>query len=289
MRNKLTDLQKIEIVEKYQSGKNGQELATEYKVTRQAIHYILKYRKILSNKSRSELSRKYKLDETYFDKIDSEGKAYFLGLLYADGCNGDNHSVCISLQEIDVEILNKFNTEINSNRPLNYIDNSKNKNRKNSFRLTINSVYMSLKLIELGCIPRKSLVLQFPTEEQVPPHLIRHFIRGYFDGDGSVSLYYLYKGKRLKTKSTIVSTNEFCRSVENILKEYLSVNCYIDKRFKKSTTTTRQLNISGNQQVFKFLNWIYKDCAFYIDRKYLKFKEIEMEMTKRNLIKGEDQ
>jgi len=39
-------------------------------------------------------------------------------------------------------------------------------------------------LIALGCIPRKSLLLKFPTSNQVPEHLIRHFIRGYFDGDG---------------------------------------------------------------------------------------------------------
>lgn len=44
-------------------------------------------------------------------------------------------------------------------------------------------------LKRLGCTEQKSLNLTFPTKEQVPPHLLHHFIRGYFDGDGSISLY----------------------------------------------------------------------------------------------------
>lgn len=35
-----------------------------------------------------------------------------------------------------------------------------------------------------GCVPNKSLILKFPTT--LPNELVNDFIRGYFDGDGSV-------------------------------------------------------------------------------------------------------
>ena len=60
-------------------------------------------------KSQSELQRKYNIDETFFDVIDTEEKAYFLGLLYADGCNATNrNAVILSLKEDDKEILEKI-------------------------------------------------------------------------------------------------------------------------------------------------------------------------------------
>ena len=56
-------------------------------------------------------------------------------------------------------------------------------------------------LNKLGVVERKSLILTFPTEQQVPKHLMPHFIRGYFDGDGSV-----YKQKQGNTKIEIGGT-----------------------------------------------------------------------------------
>ena len=44
-------------------------------------------------------------------------------------------------------------------------------------------------LIKQGCVPNKSLILTFPNKYQVPKNLINHFIRGYFDGDGSIYEY----------------------------------------------------------------------------------------------------
>ena len=59
---------------------------------------------------------------------------------------------------------------------------------KDSYRIRacFKDMRIGERLKELGCVARKSLVLEFPNETQVPKHLLNHFIRGYFDGDGSI-------------------------------------------------------------------------------------------------------
>lgn len=54
-------------------------------------------------------------------------------------------------------------------------------------RIQISSKTLTADLLKLGCTPRKSLTLKFPNDGIFKSNdLIRHFIRGYFDGDGSV-------------------------------------------------------------------------------------------------------
>lgn len=95
-----------------------------------------------------------------------------------------NNSVKIVLQHGDVDLLKKINNIINSSNPLKFCRGQEN--RKDGYKcqdcygLYINSKHICLKLIELGCPPKKSLILQFPTTEQVPQHLLWHFIRRTF-------------------------------------------------------------------------------------------------------------
>ena len=76
-------------------------------------------------------------------------------------------------------------------------------------------------LIKQGCVPRKSLILTFPNTNQVPENLINHFIRGYFDGDGSISYgirerYSVRKKqnlKRIAVKADFVGTKEMLNEI----------------------------------------------------------------------------
>ena len=280
MSRKLSDEQKIEIVKKYRKGLHGAELAKEYKVTRQDIHYLLKNRNIPLNKTMSELRRKYSLNESYLDVLDCEEKAYFLGFMYADGCVCDDYTINLGLQESDFSILEKFKKNLQSSRPIAF-GKRKMDNHKNMNILALNSMKLSKRLIELGCTPRKSLTLKFPTSDQVPEHLIRHFIRGYFDGDGSI---YISKTRvsTLTCYCCVVSTLEFCNKIKQIIKTKLGINCNISKRFKESDTTTRQLRISGNKQIKLFLDWIYIDSTIYLERKFNKYQKIISILKERN-------
>ena len=218
-------------------------------------------------KSQSELQRKYTIVEDFFDKIDTEEKAYILGLLYADGYNNtDKNDVCISLKEDDVEILNKITNIIQPTKPLFYLDMSPEnrgmKNSKNQYRLTINNKHISKRLVELGCGKAKTSVIEFPSSEQVPNSLLHHFVRGYFDGDGSVS-----NGKW--SKVDIISTPEFLIGLQNILKESIGIGITklnYSRKYSKEVNIV-SLNIGGRLQCMKFKEWLYKDATIFLKRK----------------------
>lgn len=269
--HKLTDEQKIQIVEKYNSGKYiCKILALEYNVSISSIFSLLKRRNV-KLKTQSELQRKYSLNEHYFDKVDTKEKAYFLGLLYADGCNKENkNNIQITLAETDKYILEKFKYELSCNSPLRIEhSNNKNPNRQNTFRLSISSKHMSQQLAKLGCFQRKSLTLKFPTEEQVPKHLLNHFIRGMWDGDGSITI------SKNQPYCKLTSTSYFCDSLKEILNNInITSGVHRMKRSIKNNNTTRDLNIGRNRSnISKFLNWLYQDATIYLKRKHQKYQE----------------
>ena len=223
-------------------------------------------------KSQSELQRKYPIVENFFDEINTEEKAYILGLLYADGYNNtDKNEVCISLKEDDVEILNRITEIIQPTKPLFYLDMSPDnrgmKNSKNQYRITINNKHISQKLVELGCGKAKSSILVFPSDIQVSNSLINHFIRGYFDGDGSVS-----KGKN--PKIDIISTPEFLIPLQKILNNILKIGITkLNTKGHHSNANVTTLQIGGKLQCIRFGDWIYKDATIYLERKKKVFDE----------------
>ena len=251
---RLTHKEKTELFTKYESGKyTGADLAKEYPISLTAINGLLR-RNGYKAKSQSELQRKYNIDEAFFDVINTEEKAYFLGLLYADGCNATNrNSVILSLKEDDKEILEKLNSLLQSKKPLGHTNSGQT-------TLLISNKHISQRLIELGCHRAKTYSLVFPSEEQVPKQLIRHFVRGYFDGDGWVG----------KKSISVVSTLDFCNSLAEILKDLFNINCYIRARHPERNNTIRMLELN-NKSARTFLNWIYKDSNIHLQRKYERY------------------
>ncbi len=265
----MTDEQKIEIVSKYKTGKyTCAFLGREYSVSTPAICSILKIRGVSVNNNQSELQRKYSLDESFFNTIDTEEKAYFLGLLYADGCNYTVTShVFIGLQVDDIQLLKQLNAIIKSNRPIK-ISPQTGKGSKDIATLHINSKKISSDLTNLGCVRAKSLILEFPTEDQVPKHLIRHFLRGYWDGDGSIGIY---RTQKPYLKSNVVSTKTFCYGVQNIFKSIFDMDYAIVSKGKDHNILTGQISISNTINSFRFLSWIYYNASIFMKRKYNKY------------------
>ncbi len=286
MRTRITDQDKIDIVQKYLSGEyTCTKLAEEYGRTIGAIGQLLKRRGVLVSR------RKYSLDESYFDFIDTEDKAYFLGLLYADGCNSSNRPlITISLQEEDLEILEKFKNHIQTDMPCRYISNLNKKDgyiRKPQWCLAVFSKNISDRLTELGCTPNKSLTLKFPTEDQVPKHLLRHFLRGMWDGDGSYSFWkstcidkkYNKIYYRTSFDVSLVGTDDICIGIRKFIEESVDIRCSI--REIKNKEVKRLKIIGGMENMYKFMTWLYKDSNIHMNRKYKKCKEIEFLMSNR--------
>lgn len=260
---RLTHKEKTVLFTKYESGKyTGADLAKKYPISLTAINGLLR-RNGYKAKSQSELQRKYNIDETFFDVINTEEKAYFLGLLYADGCNATKrNAVILSLKEDDKEILEKLNNLLQPKKPLGHT-------KSGQTTLLISNKHISQRLVELGCHRAKTYSLVFPSEGQVPRQLIRHFVRGYFDGDGWVG----------KKSICVVSTLDFCNSLAEILKDRFNINCYIRARHPERNNTVRMLELN-NKSARTFLKWIYKDSHIHLQRKYeIYLKQMDYEKS----------
>lgn len=256
------------LIKEYLSGKSIIELSEEIGHDKRFVSEIIhKY-------GVRKAGTKYNLNERFFDEIDCEAKAYFLGLLYADGCNEqkDNRSyrIRINLQEGDKHILEELARQIKFDGSLTKID--KGEDRLIQYGLCIGNKYMSMALNKLGCTPAKSLTLKWP-DWLVDQDLQRHFIRGYFDGDGCISSYLKnqYTGNQCYTWQ-ITSTIYFCEAVQRIITNHLKLTSDIRRDAPDiKNDITKVIRVRGNKQVLSLCQWMYKDATIYLTRKYNKF------------------
>lgn len=217
----------------------------------------------VKRRSYSDNNQKYARNKFYFDSIDSPNKAYILGLLYADGNNCVSHNaITLSLQEEDYDLLEVIRKELEYEHPLCHdLLHEKNPNHKNQYRLVINDEHISQQLEALGVVNNKSLILSFPTF--LRSDLIRHFVRGYFDGDGCV----YYDKKRNKCTTQTVGTYDVCSKISSIMTA-LFINNNIRQPKQSIGKNTYIVSTSANVSSYKFLSWLYQDCELKMKRKY---------------------
>lgn len=139
-----------------------------------------------------------KKDDKFFAKWSPE-MAYVLGFFAADGNMTKNKrgGHFISFEITDKELLEKIRESLKSNHKITLL--RKNKSWKPSYRLQIGSKEMFLNLVALGMTPKKSKTLKFPI---IPPRYLPDFVRGYFDGDGNVTIGKYIRANRKNKKST---------------------------------------------------------------------------------------
>lgn len=251
-------------------GASTEQVARELKLSRKRFAVWLKERgHTIHNKS-----KKYTQDDDFFEVIDSEAKAYWLGFLYADGCileryvDGKLKSMnCeVGLAIIDEEHLVKLRNTIQSTNSVRTKKNTLNGKEFASCRFVIHSTKMCRDLIDKGCTPRKSLTLTFPTKEQVPDHLLSHFVRGYIDGDGSI----MWSTNGRWGRISIIGTQEF---LEGMI-ERMSWSLKSIRGCNRPDDTIRAIEYGGREEVTKMLNDLYSNATVYLERKYQKYKEI---------------
>ena len=213
---------------------------------------------------------KLKFNENIFDSIDTEEKAYWLGFIYADGYIAKNRNDFeLSLSILDKEHLDKFNTFMQYSGNNVKIGNIKLNGKKFSrCRWSIRNKHLHETLISKGCVSTKSLILQFPNLNIFSDiSLIKHFIRGYIDGDGCIS----YNNKTHTVMSlNILGTEDFLTGIKNNLPiKYDYVLGYNDL---KQNNLTRTLSITGKNGL-EILFYLYENSSIYLSRKYEKYKE----------------
>lgn len=261
------------IINLYESGLSQAKIGEMYNVRHYIIGKILKKCGVAARDD-SHKFRKYTLNENYFDDIDTKNKAYILGLLFSDGCNyPPQHRVKLELQEKDKDILDKINNEIQSNKPLAFNNlNAKNANWQNTYRLDITNKHISDRLVELGVVQNKSMILEFPM--WLEKSMYSPFLRGYLDGDGHIE----WGNTRF---ITLVGTMQFCQHVKDFCENELSIKCTICNTANKDSNT-KLLYIHGKQRIKQFLDFVYEDADLYIERKYNIYQKICMEMNINN-------
>lgn len=245
-----------DIIDLYLAGLSTLKIAKQLGLPKWKPAYILKKNNIVLRSNKIN-SKKFQCDDYYFKKIDSEEKAYWLGFIYADGYITKPNIVAISLAIKDKEHLQKINNCLKSTYKIKEYIQSQGYNPNTSYcRLSITSDQLFSDLNKAGCLLNKSLILQPPVLDK---ELIIHFIRGYFDGDGSWAI---------SNKDRIGFSFKLCGTKEilNFIQENLNTKSKLYKR-KKDNKNNYYISVSG-WQVMNIMNKLYLNSSIYLDRKY---------------------
>lgn len=222
----------------------------------------------------------YYCDYHYFDVIDTEEKAYWLGFMTADGWISKNDVgnagvIGIELQYNDINHLRKFNKSINGNYKITdrwrACPISTNPDKLNHICvIRVFSIIMYDSLEKLGFSNNKSYDFTIPT---IRNDLIRHYLRGYFDGDGCFCLSNKSFGVGFITASMLLKDGiiDICKNAGIDIHDYSYVNEYGKIMYTPQVTK--------NSEKIKLLDYIYKDATIYLDRKYKKYLKAKVKYS----------
>lgn len=215
--------------------------------------------------------------EDVFEQLD-EYSCYWGGFLAADGNVDSRKRIRLMLQYDDIGHLEKLKELLGSTHTISY--NTDQYNRC-SFEFTHKKICEDLEH-NFNIIPNKTDRLKFPKHLTVEQ--MRHYIRGYFDGDGSICESFSNKNSLTATLYTTFSSGckEYADDLFNFLQNTLQL-----KGNNQDYGTKNQLKFNTNDSMV-LLSWMYSDCNVYLDRKYAKYQSIVIEghRSTRELDKG---
>lgn len=271
MNNKSTEMTKQNLInlaikeylETPEEDRSLTKVGEKYGVRRQTISKYLKDMgiEVVNYQNRS------RLDETVFDSMDTEEQFYWLGFLYADGNiskTGNRLELTLALKDIDH--LEKFRNFLKLTTEIKTVL----RNGHYACRLYVRNKHLWGTLNNLGCVPCKSLILEFPKKEIFKNNkmFILHFIRGYVDGDGCLSYYWNKQHTSINTQVSIVSTESFLNSIKKL---FGNKHGYIHNKSSKDwENKAYQLTFNG-AIARKFARYLYEKATIYMQRKYEKY------------------
>lgn len=235
---------------------------------------------------------KYKYNKDYFSKIDTSDKAYWLGFLYADGCINSYYqndklksmTLEIGLCYKDKGHLEKFKECLETNVPISDKTNKIGGKEYKSSRIQLCNTKICYDLCDLGCTPRKTYDLKFPTYDIVPYEYMRDFLRGFFDGDGCIHISEMKGKPHIQLNISGVST-----MLESIV-DFLIVEKIIRKKpkiYQDNRSNACNVYFYGTDTNKELLDYLYKDSDIYLDRKYQKYvdfyKDYDDKTSKRGV------
>ena len=236
------------------------QMTKHFNLTSRTMPALLKEYNISSKRK-----NRYTLNERYFATIDTERKAYWLGYLYADGFVGDEkHNNIVFLQKnTDGYAVEQFASDINFDGVIRTTKNVGGFAGELQKVINFSSKVMADDLRELKMETRKSMTMtDLPP---IPSELMRHFIRGYFDGDGSISrsVRHRYKNGRLNYKylACMIGTEPFLRKIADLLP---CQSHFVDSH----TPEMKYLYVWNKAYMEPMFHYLYDDASFCLVRKY---------------------
>lgn len=201
-------------------------------------------------------NKKYSINEDFFN-VQSHDMYYILGFIYADGCiRLKDYRLEFHLKKTDRNLLSRILSEMRSNHRIYDTDKSA--------KVVIANKNIYYSLLKYGLHDRKSLDLDFP---YIPKEYMSDFIRGFFDGDGSVAKKHYYV--------KILGTKPFLEKLKGILEHNgIKVHSIVEANPNKvdSSHLTYVLYITKKDECEKFGNFIYQNNPkLYLGRKYIRF------------------
>lgn len=263
MTKKLTDFQVLEVCDRYVKGESSEILGKHFGVSSVAIRGLLTRRGVARRDS-SSCVRRYICDYQYFDTINTQEKAYWLGFLAADGAITGKNEVTVSLACVDREHLIEFKNALKSSHP---VKNYFYENRHSFCRFSIKSDHMTQSLNRMGIVKRKSLIVRTP---DIPKELLKGFYRGYFDGDGSL----IIPARNGNITFAISSNLVFLKQYQDYLVQECNVNAIKIYSDTRSSQGYGDLKYCGKDQVKRILDHFYLDSTIHLKRKWELYKSL---------------
>jgi intein-encoded DNA endonuclease-like protein len=251
----------IEYVSGETSMERIQQILHKYNISYASLFNSIKRYNLEYNKT---YGRRVFFNEDYFANINSEDKAYWLGFIFADGNVKKTSSKCDKVNRLTIGIsikdqqhLEKFKSTIGHTGELYIEHHKKSYSTTPICYLHCNSIKMCEDLAKLNCLPSKTGYSNLPN---IPQELLRHFIRGYFDGDGSISPYIFQ----------ITSNENILNQINNIISSALNVP--LGKiRFYQRTNKAVDLRYIGKDLMPTIFHYLYDNATVFLERKYDAF------------------
>jgi len=225
------------------------------------------------------VKHKIRVNDKFFSEWSNE-MAWVLGLIYTDGNLSGGFikdtrykkellMKRVSLSQKEPEILNKVRNLMDCNAKLLH---SRRREYKNTvageiYTFTINDEKIYDDLTQLGLMPNKSKIIQFPV---IDDQYMRHFIRGCWDGDGSVFLQPAYGYTRPKIRASFTSgSKSFIESMAQALEK-----AGLPKRNIRRDRESYEIRYGDNQCKLLY-HYLYHDVSSgqYLERKYKVFED----------------
>lgn len=257
----LTPEEEAQIIFNYNVLGMGQKQAGKFIGAKDKIVKQVLLKHNIHIRTGTEARQKYFIKENYFG-AQTANMAYVLGLLASDGCvHSTKNLIYIELQRQDKELLEKVNSELGNTRPIK--DYETIRGYENS-KLWFYSQQAKEQLAEYHIIPNKTYSPNFKFPETLQKEYYRDYIRGLFDGDGSIK-----NTNHTPTWQIDSSSFDIVKNIQQYLQE-LGIETEITTKQSKNIPLYR-IYCYGQEKCHKLFDLMYTDTELYMVRKKEKF------------------